>query len=634
MWYNHGHINEYTPVCVKEILQNMSFKNPLLFSVTMLLCAGNTAHAGAHPNPLDILNGVNRDKSAVPTSRKRVRGHHASPLDVIRGRHVKNKTPRSKTKKVIYLEVKPSDAHQKSTRSTPKVSPHITVTDVVAPASSDTAPRSSTQALEASTRLSAVDMLGRRKKQEKEQKLTPLSKPIQEAPLMVEGMTLPSPSTEAKTTQPTEAQQEASHPIPAKVTVPSVAIDNSELPTGKRLKKLLTITEKLTPSAMEKAYHAAKEKTLYLTFDDGPIGGTANLLRVLKEEDVKATMFCIGREVVNHSKLFHQELAMPNLLVANHTYTHANNHYRRFYNSPAAHVVADIDKAQHAIGGAKYLRLCGRNVWRLPTVKRDDWGISVAQRGREIPKYNALWDHGYFTYGWDVEWLFSHKTQRPLFNGEEMARRVNLRYQGTHTAKRGKVVLLAHDFMFRSAYNTQQLRTFIQIMKAQGWTFETIDDYSRETPGAYVHTEKKTPAGKLRPAQKVARKAKILVPDNKPEVVKGSGKVIGLMAQLGQAVRNQSFIDVRRLLARGANINGRTPEGEIPLSIAIGTNNAVLVRMLVERGARILNLDANGMSPMGIAREHHNTIIIRYLTRQIAKQKQRRLYKTVFSLEG
>ena len=607
----------------------MSFKNPFLLSASVLLCAGNAAHAGAHPNPLDILSGVNRHKSSTVAPRKRARGRHGSPLDAMGGRYAQKKAPKRKTKEVIYLDVKPSDTHNKSTTGKPKNSPHITVTDV-SPAS-NTAPQSSTQALEASSSLSAVELLGGGKQ---EKGRTPMIAPpppselTQEESPSVEGMTLPPPSTKAGS-QPTKA--DVPRPKPAKDTVPNVAVDNSELPTGKRLEKLLVITEKLTPSAMEKAYHAAKEKTLYLTFDDGPIGGTANLLRVLKEENVKATMFCIGREVVNHSKLFHQELAMPNLLVANHTYTHANNHYRRFYNSPAAHVVADIDKAQHVIGGAKYLRLCGRNVWRLPTVKRDDWGISVAQRGHEIPKYNALWNQGYFTYGWDVEWLFSHKTQRPLFNGEEMARRVNLRYQGTHTAKRGKVVLLAHDFMFRTAYNTQQLRTFIQIMKAQGWRFRTIDDYSRETPGAYVHAEKKTPVGKLRPAQKVARKVEILVPDNKPVVVKGSGKVISLATQLGRAVRSQSFLDIRRLLARGADINGKTPEGEIPLNIAIQTNNAVLVRMLVERGARIFNLDAHGMSPMGIAQKQNGTVIIRYLQQQITRQEQRRLKQTLFS---
>ncbi len=606
----------------------MSFKNPLLLSVSMLLCAGNAAHAGAHPSPLDILNGVNRDKKpATSEPQKRKRGNHFSPLDAMKGHYVikdKEDSQRRAPSKVIYLDVKPS-SRSSTRKNSPEVSPHITVTEV--PKAPEPSASSSTQALEASSSLSAIEILGGGK--QKSTPITPSSEPSQDTPPSVEGMTLPPPPEAVAL--PTDTN--ISHPIPAKkdTGVPNIAADNSELPTGKRLEKLLRITEELTPSAMEKAYHAAKEKTLYLTFDDGPINGTANVLRVLKEENVKATMFCIGREVVNNPQLFQREISMPNLLVANHTHTHANGHYRRFYNSSAARVVADIDKAQRVIGGAKYLRLCGRNVWRLPTVKRDDWGISVAQRGHEIPKYNALWEHGYFTYGWDVEWLFSHKTQRPLFNGEEMARRVNLRYQGTHTAKRGKVVLLAHDFMFRSAYNTQQLRTFIQIMKAQGWTFETIDHYSGETPGAYVHTEKKTPADKLRPAQKVARKAEILVPENKPEVVKGSGKVVSLATRLGRAIRSQSFIEIRRLLAHGADINGKTPEGEIPLNIAIETNNAVLVRMLVERGARIFNLDAHGMSPMGIAQKQNGTVIIRYLQQQITRQEQRRLKQTLFS---
>ena len=599
----------------------MAIKKPYL-TLPLLLLTGQYALAEGrahHPNPMDILSGKHHKRPARKI-RKKTRSRPFAPLNTVSRQPVIQKKP------VAHRQPPQEPQPISSTAPSPAEEPDgLEVINLDGDIED-------TRSLEESNGLSAVDILTGKKHN------TPVTPAARETPAPtgtaieddLAGMTLPE-GHETNNSTPRET-------MPTAITVTDKADQepNSEIPSGKRLEILLstkyvsTPPPSLTPKNPHPAFHTPKQKTLYLTFDDGPVGGTENLLRVLREENVKATLFCIGREVVKHPKLFQRELAMPNLLVANHTYTHANGHYRRFYNSPAAHVVADIDKAQHVIGGAKYLRLCGRNVWRLPSIKRDDWGLSVAQRGREHSKYNALWDHGYFIYGWDAEWLFSHKTQRPLFDGQEMARRVNHRYQSRHTAKPGRVVLLAHDFMFRSEYNTQQLRSFIQIMKGQGWVFKTIDDFSTATPDTFVHVPRKTLPGQSRPAQKLAKKATILIPPNQPEVVQKSMRVVSLSTQLSRAIRRQSFLDIRRLLTRGAKINGRNAKGELPLNIAIETNNAVLVRMLVERGARIFNLDANGMSPMGIARHQGSMVIILYLQQQIKIQEKRRLKRPVY----
>ncbi|WP_245468131.1 MULTISPECIES: polysaccharide deacetylase family protein [unclassified Mesorhizobium] len=38
----------------------------------------------------------------------------------------------------------------------------------------------------------------------------------------------------------------------------------------------------------------AADRTVYLTFDDGPLNGTANILDVLQAEQVPATLFMVG----------------------------------------------------------------------------------------------------------------------------------------------------------------------------------------------------------------------------------------------------------------------------------------------------------------------------------------------------
>ncbi len=396
---------------------------------------------------------------------------------------------------------------------------------------------------------------------------------------------------------------------------------------------------KVNNAHKKKQYHTNKNKTLYMTFDDGPCAGTANLLRVISEEGVSATMFYIGRNVDKRHNLFKRAVSNPNVLVANHTYSHANNHYRKFYSGSIKNVVNDIDRAQGIIGGAKYLRLAGRNVWRIPSASRNDWGISVAHRSKEIDKYDALKNRGYYIYGWDAEWNFSHKTQRPLFGGEEMARRVNLIYNSGKNLKKGKIVLLAHDYLWKRSKDLAKLRTFIRIMKADGWKFATIDTYSNSTPEVLAKKKftDKNPE-ELKPAQEIAKKAKV-VPGVSEKLISAkkdshrSAKTSqNRLALLCKAIEDQDFMVIRKLLASGVNINKKNSKGELPLNIAIKTNNAVLVKILVERGARIFNIDAYGMSPMGIARQYQNPIIIKYLIRQIDKQKKQRLRHTLFAM--
>lgn len=58
-----------------------------------------------------------------------------------------------------------------------------------------------------------------------------------------------------------------------------------------------------------------------LTFDDGPSIYTEELLDGLKERDVKATFFVIGKSAVSYPKIVKRESAEGHL-IGNHTYNH------------------------------------------------------------------------------------------------------------------------------------------------------------------------------------------------------------------------------------------------------------------------------------------------------------------------
>jgi peptidoglycan/xylan/chitin deacetylase (PgdA/CDA1 family) len=85
-----------------------------------------------------------------------------------------------------------------------------------------------------------------------------------------------------------------------------------------------------TPRAARKLFPAAlwkirtHEKVLYLTFDDGPIEEVTPLvLNELKRYNAKATFFCIGKNITNHTGLFHR-ISKEGHIIGNHTQDHLN----------------------------------------------------------------------------------------------------------------------------------------------------------------------------------------------------------------------------------------------------------------------------------------------------------------------
>lgn len=63
-------------------------------------------------------------------------------------------------------------------------------------------------------------------------------------------------------------------------------------------------------------------KTIYLTFDDGPTPEITNwVLKTLNEYNAKATFFCIGKNIENHPNIF-KNIITEGHSVGNHTQNH------------------------------------------------------------------------------------------------------------------------------------------------------------------------------------------------------------------------------------------------------------------------------------------------------------------------
>lgn len=80
------------------------------------------------------------------------------------------------------------------------------------------------------------------------------------------------------------------------------------------------IIRKLIPGAVWRL--PQKEKTVYLTFDDGPIPEvTPWVLDLLKKYNIKATFFCVGDNVRKYPEVFKMVVSAGHS-VGNHTFNH------------------------------------------------------------------------------------------------------------------------------------------------------------------------------------------------------------------------------------------------------------------------------------------------------------------------
>jgi peptidoglycan/xylan/chitin deacetylase (PgdA/CDA1 family) len=232
-----------------------------------------------------------------------------------------------------------------------------------------------------------------------------------------------------------------------------------------------------------KPIYQNSKKTIYLTFDDGPLNGTENVIDVLSQTGTAATMFMIGAHI--DSSRYRQELFLnaidePSILVANHTYSHANGHYRHFYSS-ISRVRKDLQKmenkllTQDPLHEFKCCRLAGRNVFRLSHLKKNDPAI---KRSREYDAYNALRDDGFNIFGWDYQWSYNPKNGKPYKSPQTLVRDIERIYHRGKTKKSNKLILLMHDFEFKDRFNGQKkLRELITLLQDKGWSFGTLDSY-------------------------------------------------------------------------------------------------------------------------------------------------------------
>lgn len=185
------------------------------------------------------------------------------------------------------------------------------------------------------------------------------------------------------------------------------------------------------------------QKTVYLTFDDGPIPEiTEWVLNVLKEHDIKGTFFCIGDNIEKHPEVF-EKLIDGGHSIGNHTFNHING-----WNTEDSVYLANAEACRQSI-----VTRTGSDV----KLFRPPYGKIRAAQAKAIKQL------GYKIIMWDVLSADFDTTITP----EQCLQNV------IKNAANGSVIIF-HDSIKASANLKYALPKAIEYLKENGFKFGTI----------------------------------------------------------------------------------------------------------------------------------------------------------------
>ena len=217
-----------------------------------------------------------------------------------------------------------------------------------------------------------------------------------------------------------------------------------------------------------------KKKKIYLTFDDGPNKGTQNVLDIVQQENVPASFFIVGQHVfasMEQARTWDSLQHAINIEICNHSYTHAHNHYEKFYRQPDS-VVSDMEKTKdELLPDNNIVRAPGRNSWRIDSLHYTDIKKSKAA-------IDSLQNAGFIVMGWDLEWHYDPKTLIVNNTADELLNQVDSVFIKGKTKTPDHLVLLAHDQVYQNSEDSIQLRKFVQKLKMK-------DDYELSLVSSY-----------------------------------------------------------------------------------------------------------------------------------------------------
>lgn len=189
-----------------------------------------------------------------------------------------------------------------------------------------------------------------------------------------------------------------------------------------------------------------EEKVVALTFDDGPTEKTDQILKILDEEDIKATFFLVGSSIKENPEKA-RSIAAAGHDIGNHSYSH----HRMIFKSPAF-IQKEIESTDALIRQAGYQ---GEIYFRPPNGKKLVF----------LPYY--LNKHDRKTIMWNIE---PDSNQEAAGKSEMITELVNDQIQP------GSIILLHVMYDNEKRESLESIKEIAKALRAKGYTFKTVSE--------------------------------------------------------------------------------------------------------------------------------------------------------------
>lgn len=182
-------------------------------------------------------------------------------------------------------------------------------------------------------------------------------------------------------------------------------------------------------------------KEVALTFDDGPTEFTPQFLDLLKKHNIKATFFCIGKQIEKYPDIF-ERIISEGHSVGNHTYSHTQK-MGFLSSSEIRDEIIKCDEIIFKIGNTT------TNIYRPP------FGVT----NPNIAK--AIKNCGKTSIGWNIRSL-----DTVIIDEKKILKRI------TKNLKKGDLILL-HDTSLKTYNVLVELLLFLEREKYSTFTLDT-----------------------------------------------------------------------------------------------------------------------------------------------------------------
>lgn len=204
-----------------------------------------------------------------------------------------------------------------------------------------------------------------------------------------------------------------------------------------------------------KNIYNSDEKIAFLTFDDGPSKNiTPKILDILKEENVKATFFVVGKHVQEYPGITKQAFDEGHF-IANHGYSHNNS---KLYATPQS-FIDEITKTDIAIGEAIGLPNYCSHLFRFPN------GFMASMYKKQKIEALSILEKLNYTY---LDWNCLNNDSMKKFSSMQLLS--NLKKSAKN---KSVLVILMHDTNDVSN-SSLALKDSITYLKSQGYTFDNF----------------------------------------------------------------------------------------------------------------------------------------------------------------